>query len=401
MSTEIYDLIVVGAGISGLSMAHYGKRQGLNVLLLEQSNSPGGLIQSQRFTADFWVELGAHSCYNSYGQVIEILDDLGLLSQLQAKQNSTFRVWQAGGLRSIPSQLHWLELLRSLPKLLWTKKTGQSVASYYTRLFGTRNYQSVFKHAFNAVICQAADEMPADALFRKKPRHKTVMRSFTLPGGLQTLTDRLASQLNCRTDTTVLSLDYQAAQFQVQTQAGHRYQSRALCLATPVTITARLLQTAFPALATLLADIPLAPSESLGLYLPKAACPLETLAGVIGIDQDFYSLVSRDPIPNPDWRGFTWHFKPGLALSDKIAQASQLLGVDAAQITGTASGYNALPSLRTGHAARIAQLDHALADLPLGITGNYFQGVSIEDAVSRSHSEYQRLFAAKHPKRRA
>ncbi len=392
MSTEIYDLIVVGAGISGLSLAHYGKRHGLNVLLLEQSTRPGGLIQSQRFTADFWVELGAHSCYNSYGHLIEILNDLGLLSQLQAKQNSTFRVWQQGGLRTIPSQLHWLELLRSLPKLLWTKKTGQSVASYYTRLLGTRNYQSLFKHAFNAVICQAADEMPADALFRKKPRHKTVMRSFTLSGGLQTLTDRLASQLECRTGVTVSSLHYHAAQFQVQTQDGHSYQSRKLCLATPVTTTARLLQTAFPALATLLADIQLAPSENLGLYLPKAACPLEPLAGVIGIDQPFYSLVSRDPIPHPDWRGFTWHFKPGLALSDKIALACQVLGVDAAQITGSVSGHNALPSLRMGHAAKMAQLDQALAGLPLGITGNYFQGVSIEDAVSRSYSEYQRLY---------
>jgi len=42
--TAVYDLIVVGAGPSGLAAAVYGASEGLNVLVLE-ANAPGGQLE--------------------------------------------------------------------------------------------------------------------------------------------------------------------------------------------------------------------------------------------------------------------------------------------------------------------------------------------------------------------
>ena len=39
----MYDLIIIGMGISGISAAIYAHRSGLNVLMLEE-NAPGGTI---------------------------------------------------------------------------------------------------------------------------------------------------------------------------------------------------------------------------------------------------------------------------------------------------------------------------------------------------------------------
>ena len=71
-----YDLLVVGAGVSGLSMAHYAAEAGLKALVLEGEERPGGCLHSHRFSGEykgFWIELGAHSCFNSYGNLLAIL----------------------------------------------------------------------------------------------------------------------------------------------------------------------------------------------------------------------------------------------------------------------------------------------------------------------------------------
>jgi phytoene dehydrogenase-like protein len=41
-----YDIIIVGAGISGLSLAHYCAGQGLKTLMIEKSERVGGTFHS-------------------------------------------------------------------------------------------------------------------------------------------------------------------------------------------------------------------------------------------------------------------------------------------------------------------------------------------------------------------
>jgi hypothetical protein len=121
---------------------------------------------------------------------------------------------------------------------------------------------------------------------------------------------------------------------------------------------------------------------------------LKPIAGLIAVDEAFYSAVSRDFLADPSYRGFAFHFRPGvLSEQAQIERACLALGTTPRHIAAQARVRNRLPALRTGHTARVRRLDETLAGTRLAVTGNWFLGVSIEDALTRSRSESDRLFA--------
>ena len=394
-----HDLLIIGAGISGLSMAHYAAGAGWNALVLEGERQPGGCLCSHRFGAalgGFWLELGAHSAFNSYGNLLAILERVGALNRLQRRAKVGFRLFADGAIRSIPSQLSFSELLLAPFRLVGLNKTGRSVAEYYGHLVGPRNYAAVFEPAFNAVICQPAGDYPADSLFNARPRRKDVSRGFTLPGGLQTIAETLARQSDLHIDfgQTAREIWRVGEDFRVRTDQGE-YAARALCLATPVAVAAGLLRAEFPKLAAALARIQTAPVESVGVALPVNQVSLPPMAGLIGRNEAFYSAVSRDTAPDPAHRGFTFHFRPG-ALDEerKLNHIAQVLNVPRAALgsENVVSRINQLPALRVGHGEWMNAVDRALAGSHLALTGNYFTGVAIEDCVTRSRAEFERLW---------
>ena len=147
-----------------------------------------------------------------------------------------------------------------------------------------------------------------------------------------------------------------------------------------------------PALAERLDEIEMADIESHAVILRADDLDFPLLAGIIGREDDFFSAVSRDLVPHPGYRAFTFHFRPGrLSASDSLSRICAVLGVDRSAVISSVSRANRLPALRLGHAERIEWLDRQLQSLPLGLTGNWFQGVSIEDSLVRTSVEYQRL----------
>lgn len=393
-----HDLLIIGAGISGLSMAHYAAGAGWNARVLENERQPGGCLCSHRFGGalnGFWLELGAHSAFNSYGNLLAILERVGVLNRLQRRAKVGFRLFADGAVKSIPSQLSFSELLLAPFRLAGWKKAGRSVAEYYGHLVGSRNYAAVLEPAFNAVICQPAGEFPAENLFRSRLRRKEIPRGFTLPGGLQTIADTLAQQPDIHVEfgQTVRAIGRLGGDFVVRTDQGE-YAARALCLATPVAVTAGLLRAEFPELAAALARIQTATVESVGVALSAKQVTLPLVAGLIGRNEAFYSAVSRDTVPNPVHRGFTFHFRPGaLDEAGKLNRIAQVLNVprSAFDADNVAARINRLPALRVGHDDLMNAVDRALAGSRLALTGNYFTGVAIEDCVTRSRAEFARL----------
>ena len=393
-----WDLIIIGAGVSGLSMAQDAARAGLNILLLEQDRRPGGCLHSHRFTGEldgFWLELGAHSAFNSYGNLLALLESAGALDRLQRRAKVGFRLYADGAVRSIVSQLYFSELLLAPFRLLGLSKTGRSVTDYFGHIVGPHNYAAVFEPAFSAVICQPAGEFPADSLFNARPRRKDVPRGFTLSSGLQTLAEILAEQPGVRIEfgQPVQEVRREGDALIVRTERDD-YTARSLCLATPVAVAAHLLQTGFPALAERLAEISTAEVETVGIAVPQSALKLPPVAGLIGRNQAFYSAVSRDTVPDKRYRGFTFHFRP--ALLDEAGQRDCIartldLPREALATTNVVSKTNQLPALRVGHGERTRDVDRMLAGTRLALTGNYFTGVAIEDCVIRSRQEWVRL----------
>jgi protoporphyrinogen/coproporphyrinogen III oxidase len=393
-----HDLLIIGAGISGLSMAHYATSAGWDTRVLEPESRPGGCLHSHRFTGaldGFWLELGAHSSFNSYGNLLAILEQVGLLNRIQQRARVGFRMFVDGRVRRIPSQLYYPALTLAPFRLLGLIKTGRNVAEYYGHIVGQRNYAAVFEPAFNAVTCQPASDFPADSLFQPRPRRKDVPRGFTLPDGLQTIADTLSARSGIRIEFGQAARTLRrAGEYFVVGTDDREYTARAVCLATPVAVTATLLSVESPELARRLLEIDTALVESVGVVLPADALQLPPVAGLIGRDEAFYSVVSRDTVPDPKYRGFTFHFRPDVLDEEgKLNRIAQVLGVPRAALgsDNVVFKINQLPMLRVGHGERTRDVDKALAGSRLALTGNYFTGVAIEECVIRSRDEFARL----------
>jgi oxygen-dependent protoporphyrinogen oxidase len=390
------DIIIIGAGISGLSLAHHCAREGLKTLVVEKSERVGGTFHSHLFggeTGDFWLELGAHTGYNSYGNFVGLMEDCHVLDSIMGRAKVSFKMLIDDRIKSIPSQLNFVELLLSAPRIFTLKKEGQSIESYYSSIVGRKNFERVFSPAFSAVICQDADKFPADMLFQKRPRRKDIIKQYTFKGGLQTATDAIASNRNIgiKTGLAVEKISFDGKIFSVATTGGS-FESSMLAMAAPASAAAELLVTGFPEVSRVLAQIKVATVDSVGIAIKKEAVKLGAVAGLIPVDDIFYSVVSRDTVPHDHYRGFTFHFKPGLLKREaKLERIAEVLGVRVSQMEFIAERENLVPSLRAGHPELIAKVDLSLAGKPLFLTGNYFKGVSIEDCVSRSLTEFQRL----------
>ncbi len=390
-----YDLIVVGGGISGLSFARRGALQGWRTLLLEADQRFGGCLATQRYTGaaeGYWTELAAHTAYNSYGALLELLD-ANQLGRLQPRHKLPWRVWDGARLQSVFARLHWPSLLPALPRLLFTPKQGLDLRAYYGRVMGRRTYDSLLRHAFSAVLAQPADAFPADLLFRKKPRRQDVPRSYTLNGGLLGLAEMLAATPGheAKAGVAVECIQREGEAFRVHAGAAS-WRCRHLALAVPAWEAARLLEGEYPELARYLQQIAPAEVESLAVVVARDSIGLPELAGAIGIDQDFYSVVSRDVVPDARLRGFTFHFRPGrLDRAGKLARIAAFLGAPPEAIVASAERCNRLPALKAGHLAWVSAVDRLLSGERLALIGNYFYGVSIGDCAERAKAEFERL----------
>jgi oxygen-dependent protoporphyrinogen oxidase len=95
---------IVGAGISGLSTAHFLKKLGAEVRVFEENNYPGGTISSK--TVDgFLVENGPNSTSETNLVIDELLQDLNILDEkVYADENSKYRfILRRGKLHALPS----------------------------------------------------------------------------------------------------------------------------------------------------------------------------------------------------------------------------------------------------------------------------------------------------------
>lgn len=383
-----YDVIIAGAGISGLSLAHYCAKAGLKTLVIEKGARTGGCLASHRFPSGFWLELGAHTCYNSYENFIGIADDLGLATL--RRENVPFRLLVGNDVRSIPFALNFRELLCSAPRIFREKKAGQTVESYYSRIVGPGNYRKVLGPVLSAVPSQRVDDFPAGMLFKKRTRRKDVLKKFTFDGGLQRLTDMISreSGIEVLTGIGAKTVEFSDGLFNLTTEDGGSFQSRFFAPAVPPPAAAGILKAAFPELSAKLALINAVSVESLGVTVSRDKVSVKPFAGLIPLKDSFFSIVSRDTVMDENYRGFSFHFRPGTSYDAKLNRIKEVLRTDPEDI---AENNVQLPSPTLGHERLIGEMDKFLDGKRLLLTGNYFSGLAIEDCVTRSLAEFNRM----------
>jgi protoporphyrinogen oxidase len=274
------------------------------------------------------------------------------------------------------------------------KKEGQSVQSFYSKVLGKKNYARLFSRLFSAVIVQPADEYAADLfLKRRNTRRKDFPKSFTFSHGMQQLLDAIVENDNIevRTQTKVKNLVRKESGYQVETSNGECFGAKNVALATGPKLGAELIREAHPELSSLLEGILVQKIHSRAVKLDKASVDLERLAFVIPVEGPCYSVVTRDVVDDPKARAFAFHFEQGVLEPEKQLKAMEkLLGTDQFNLDQTFEAYHRLPLLKPGHQHKVEQMDRLLEEENLYLTGNYFDGLSLEDCVARSRKESKR-----------
>jgi monoamine oxidase len=72
------DVIIVGAGISGLAAAYEAKKAGLSFVVLEAKDRVGGRIHSHTFSNSLVVELGAEWIGKTHSHLLKVCRELGI-----------------------------------------------------------------------------------------------------------------------------------------------------------------------------------------------------------------------------------------------------------------------------------------------------------------------------------
>lgn len=391
------DVVVVGGGISGLTLAYYCVKAGLKTSVLEKNDTIGGSFSSPQYKSGgkkFWLELGAHTCYSSYQNLLAIVEECGIMHDIIPRAKVPFTLLVDNQIKSLVSQLNIGELLLSGPNIFTLKKEGLSVKDYYSKIVGKKNYADVITHFFNAVPSQKTDDFPADMMFKSREKRKDVLKNYTFRHGLQGVAQAIAatSGLNIFSSQHVTGITRTDGLYRISTADGAAYSAKTLVMATPSAVASTLLEPFEPELAQHLGRLKAATVDSLGVVVRKAQVNIKPIAAAISPNDIFFSMVSRDTVPDDTFRGFSFHFQPGLDDKTKKARISEVLGIGFSKIEHVVARINTVPSLRMGHHEWHDRVNGMLQGNPsLLLTGNYFGGMAIEDCVSRSKSEFARM----------
>ena len=230
-------------------------------------------------------------------------------------------------------------------------------------------------------------------MFKKRERRKDILKHYTLKKGLGSIADGIiaANKFEVKFGAEVTKISKTDKGYTIKTEDGS-FTSAALAMCCDVTAVPELMVDMAPKVADVVAKIKFQEIESFGVVVPSSSTEMKPFAGLVPTDEDFFSAVSRDTVPDDQYRGFTFHFKSEkLSGEEKLDKVCEVLGVKQLDIVASQEKKNIVPSLRLGHYDLVAELDDLLAGGSLYMGGNYFAGLAIEDCVTRSKAEVERM----------
>lgn len=199
------DTLVLGGGITGLTVAYQRKKQGKKVLLLEKGDRLGGWIRAGDGDPYFF-ERGPKSIRGD----LPLIEELGL--EVVPSRASQRYLLQKGKLREVP--MGPFALLTTpwvwpwLPTLLKgfvrapSIQEDESIASYFSRRFSPAFVDTWIDPLVTGIWAGDPHHLSIKScsLFGQKGKG-----FYTLKGGLSTLIDALSTEVEVKTEVTKIS----------------------------------------------------------------------------------------------------------------------------------------------------------------------------------------------------
>ena len=217
--------VIIGAGICGLSVAHFLSKKRSDFLVLESSNRVGGIIQT-KIEKDFICENGPNTVLLNNDAIEEIIKDYDLWKNLQFPKESSNKnrfVLHQNKLTKIPlnpisfifsplfSFISKIRILRE--PFIRSHKKNTSVYEFVKKRFGKEFHDQLIEPFITGVYAGNTKKMSAKhtlkllwnleqshgsiikGLLKFKRNKKTKINSFNFPKGLSQLTSKIAKSM--------------------------------------------------------------------------------------------------------------------------------------------------------------------------------------------------------------
>jgi oxygen-dependent protoporphyrinogen oxidase len=422
------DVIIIGAGISGLSCAWTLKKLGIDAVILEESSRAGGVIQTEKING-YLVERGPNS-FQSAPAALSLVDEAGLWDDLlPPTPNAPRYVYWDKKLRKIPfGPLTATGILRVLREpLIWSKSpANESVRDFFTRRIGKQAHDRIVEPALTGIYAGNTANLSMAAVFPKiiemerkhgslaaaflgslrgkkkaapaagSARPKPKGSIFSFMDGVETLPRRLAEQLNIQYNWKDARVG--DAPVTVITIPGHR--------------ASRILEQSHPTLSSMLSRIEYAPMVIAAVSFPDFSfkVPLNGFGFLVPRNQGLHllgALFSSALFPErvPKERELLTCFVGGMfepeAINwpdDQVWETvcpeikSALESSEMPQPVALFRHRHAIPQYRIGHEKWTQEVKAELKKIPgLFLTANYLEGVSVPACIEQGERTAQEI----------
>lgn len=450
------DVVVVGAGLSGLVAAHRLQRRGARVRVLEATRRTGGVIGSER-SGDVLIEHGPNTALDSTGAIGVLINELGIGDRLIEATPAASRRYlvRDGRLEALPAsaagflrtplfsraaklRLFAEPLIRRAPAGI-----DESVTQFVCRRLGPELLEVAVEPFVSGIYAGSPEQLSVAATFPRlhelEQRYGSVALgvalqagrrrdhggrrqrragSFSFRDGMQTLTDALVASLaDVQTGARVTRLARTGAGYRLEFERGTQrdaVEARAVVLAVPADEAGRLVRPlALPAAEALMA-VDYAPMavvvtaykrtdiehdlDGFGFLVPRRekAAMLGTLFSSTMFE---YRADASTALLTSFVGGRRQPEKLALSDAELLREVSgsltQLLGARAApRLVSITRWPRAIPQYTQGHLGRVAQLSAAETANPgLHFCASYRGGVSLSDCAARAEQAATRVLA--------
>jgi oxygen-dependent protoporphyrinogen oxidase len=451
------DVLVVGAGASGLAAAFGLARRGLAVEVIDAASKPGGVIGTVQRDGALY-ETGPNSALDTTPLIGELLEAAGIAGERMAASeiaNTRFVIkggkpmalpMAAGAFLATPLFSFAAKARLTLEPLIARQPADQEevIAHFVRRRLGHEFLDYAIEPFVAGIYAGDPERLSVPAAFpklhaleqrygslivgavlgareRKKRAEtaKNTAKSFSFRKGMQTLTDALAREVGRITlDARAISLSREAdgtfALVFEKAGASLTCHSRAVVLAVPAGEAARLVYPLAPDATRALQQIEYPPvsvvasayrredvAHSLGgfgMLAPRVEG--RALLGTLFSSSMFDGRAPDGTVLLTTFVG--GRRNPALAMDEEAtivetvaAEHRALLGTRAPALWNAVTRWpRAIPQYELGHLGRMAKIEEAEKSVPgLRFCANYRGGVSVGDCIANGHRTAESLGA--------
>jgi oxygen-dependent protoporphyrinogen oxidase len=428
------DVIVFGAGVSGLAAAQRLASQGVDVQVVEKSATPGGYMRT--IARDGWRhEAGPNSFLGSAAAMMKLADDVGVPPLAARPAASKRYLFLDGALQSVPSNPIALLTTPLLPasaklRLLAEPFTGSrptetdSIREFFEHRLGKEATDRFIDAFVSGIYADDISEVGVAAAFPKiyemVVKHGSLTRAaaaalggprgekpavrgtFSFAGGLGDLPAAIADQLG---DRLHLGVDVSLERDGDGWRAGD-LRAPAVILATPAWAAAKLLGSIAPPLARELEKIHYNPVAGVHLLyrLQDVPVPLDGF-GFLTPRREGISMLgciwssAMFKVCDDDHAAFTCfiggaHHPGAVSLSDEAlvqqvhGDMQRTMRIQAAPVDTSIVRHSfAIPHYGRNHLATRREIRRLVQQVQgLALASNYLEGVSMNDAIVQGES---------------